>query len=200
MFGIYGMHFSLFLFGSLLIKYRDFSYSSFWVLLIPLGLYLGALRPWHDLTLFLQRSFEYSDVTAFQVQIALNSIGGLLIVFSVVSSPLCHKVLTWKPFIYLGKISFSLYLVHLPILFSVGCLFYISADRVNLRYAAAFAATSTIVISLGVAYLLTITADRFSIYLSNNVARKFVLSLGVTEAPLSDVAHNDTMICSKLAA
>ncbi|WP_268967519.1 acyltransferase family protein [Ochrobactrum quorumnocens] len=188
--GVNGMHFSLFLFGSLLLKYRQSWSSSKFAILIPFGLLLGVVRPWHGVMQSLQSFFMYSEGMAFNVQIALNSLGGALIVIAVVLSPSCQKILSKNTFKYLGELSFSLYLVHLPIFLTIGCFTFIKLEWLGLNLAAAGAALITIATSLIISDLLFRTADRFSVYLSNLVGRQVIGSFGAgkTEtAATSDV-------------
>lgn len=170
----YGIHFSLFLAGSLLFKYRYMQSKSAWILLIPLGFFLGVLKPWHSTMLALQSWFGYDDAVAFQIRITLNSLGGLAIVYSVVTTKIFHSLLSTRFFKYLGDISFSLYLIHLPIFFSIGCVLFVSLAHLGNHFAAIFAFFSTVIVSIFVSHLMYKTADKFSIILSNVVAEKFL--------------------------
>ncbi|MFB8341320.1 acyltransferase family protein [Brucella cytisi] len=176
MLGVYGIHFSLFLFGSLLFKYRNFETKSAWIFLIPTGLFLGVLRPWHGTMLALQSWLGYGEADSFQVQIALNSIGGVLIVFAVVTTKFFHGILSRRIFKYIGDISFSLYLVHLPIFFSIGCFLFVNFTWLGLHFAAFVGALSTVFVSLVVSHLMFKTSDKFSILLSNKIAAQFLMT------------------------
>ncbi|WP_197051955.1 acyltransferase family protein [Sphingomonas sp. 35-24ZXX] len=50
------------------------------------------------------------------VTIVSSGIGSVLLIGLIIASPKDFLILEWRPLLYLGKISYSLYLVHLPIL------------------------------------------------------------------------------------
>ena len=50
----------------------------------------------------------------------VSGIGASLIIIGVTLNPFVKSFLSSKPIVYLGKISFSVYLIHIPLLFSVG--------------------------------------------------------------------------------
>ncbi len=49
-----------------------------------------------------------------------NTVGAVLLVAGVLGSPATSRFLGWAPFAWLGRISFSLYLLHWPLNFSLG--------------------------------------------------------------------------------
>jgi peptidoglycan/LPS O-acetylase OafA/YrhL len=49
-------------------------------------------------------------------------VGAVLLVAAVLMSPLTQRLLSAKPLLLLGRISFPLYLLHMPILCTAGCL------------------------------------------------------------------------------
>ena len=54
----------------------------------------------------------------------VTTIGVSVLLIMSLSSKLASKVLLWRPFQFLGEISYSLYLYHLPILLSLFYVFY----------------------------------------------------------------------------
>lgn len=195
LFGVFGIHFSMFLIGSLLIRHRTTTWPAVTLVLIPLGLYLGGMRTWHPNIVAAQAILGGDGSLAFTIQIALNSLGAIMIVCCALFCEPFKKILSAGWAMYLGKISFSLYLVHLPIFFSVGCKTFMELQGI---VSPELAATLSIVVALSltfsVAQLITITADRFGISLSSKIGRIFQKTLEkksvanvapvVTEAPV----------------
>ena len=52
------------------------------------------------------------------------ALGGLLLVAVALFSPHARRVLVWRPFVWLGAISFGLYLAHVPVITSLGTGLY----------------------------------------------------------------------------
>ncbi len=187
--GIYGMHFSMFLFGSLFFRYRKNKLPSFALLLIPIGFLFGALRSWHGVMLSIQHGFGYSDGTAFQVQIFLNSLGGLLIVVAVIFCSPCKRFLSKKLFEYFGKISFSLYLIHLPVFLSIGCITYVKLTQsFGSTLSASIAIVVTFAITVLCADVIYRTADKFSMWLSDRIRDIFAKTFDGVHEPSDAVS------------
>lgn len=85
--------------------------------------------------------------------------GASALVCVVLFSSTCQRVLSQPPFIWLGKISFGLYLTHIPIMYSLSCYVFvrildmlhgIEADTAgsSLEYDLAFVATTLVSIPL----------------------------------------------------
>jgi peptidoglycan/LPS O-acetylase OafA/YrhL len=70
----------------------------------------------------LARFFWIAALVAFGLPVGLTlsiilaGAGSIVIIMMTISRPRALSVLEWPPFLYLGKISYSLYLVHLPVL------------------------------------------------------------------------------------
>lgn len=54
-----------------------------------------------------------------------HAVGGIIIFFVVIYSSMLQRLLTLKPLLYLGRLSFSIYLLHWPVLLSFGCGLYL---------------------------------------------------------------------------
>ena len=97
----------------------------------------------------------------------------LLLITSISSSYISHLLL-WKPFQFLGKISYSLYLYHLPILLSIIYLFYGKLPLLIIDG-----------ISFIIAILISTLAWRFiekpSMKLANIITKKYLPSFQVKE-------------------
>ncbi|WP_180127188.1 MULTISPECIES: acyltransferase [unclassified Acinetobacter] len=108
-FGIYSFIIGiyLFLYGNKLSKH----------LTIPaliIGLYFAGVHNFsHSYNFFI-------DILGSKSYTLLNIIAGPLIVFGVLMNTKISNALDKKPLIYLGKLSFSIYLLHLVIIYSIG--------------------------------------------------------------------------------
>lgn len=92
-------------------------------------------------------------------------IGACFLLAGVAASPTVQRWLSLRPLVFLGKISFPLYLVHVPILFSAGagsyCLFHSSLGRFGATTVAAFV---TLTASLVLSWLGSLTLEPFAIW------------------------------------
>lgn len=83
-----------------------------------------------------------------------------------------RNIFTKKPFTFLGEISFSLYLIHIPILFSVGASIYLYAG-IPSPYKLIVTFVSVIALTFIASYLFTIFIDRKAVSLSNKIGKYF---------------------------
>lgn len=96
-----------------------------------------------------------------------------LIVILIMHTPYLKRFFSWKPFVWLGKISFGLYLVHLPIILSFSSFLFITLN-VSLVPKLFILFLSTTFLSLIVAYLFTFSFDRSGILFSNKMGQFFL--------------------------
>jgi peptidoglycan/LPS O-acetylase OafA/YrhL len=99
-----------------------------------------------------------------------NAIGAILLVAGVLGSNAIARALSCQPLTYLGKISFSLYLIHWPIICSVSFgTMYLLKVRNGIDYLAALGATAmvTAVVVLAAAHLFEKLVDRPAIHLAD---------------------------------
>lgn len=74
---------------------------------------------WHWLTILTPQSYYDNEYWRFW-----NSIGAVLLIFGVLRMHWLQRLLTRPSLRYLGKVSFSLYLIHIPFLWTVGDRIY----------------------------------------------------------------------------
>lgn len=117
------MHFLTIFAGSCLHRIREWliSYQKLATALIFLGLYIGgydtsAAYMWLDLN-FGSLPFPLPDLTGKE-RLLMNIIGALFIVCGVLGSTKAAGLLTSRVPTFLGRISFSSYLIHWPIICS----------------------------------------------------------------------------------
>ena len=90
--------------------------------MLSLGLALCAAKDWHVV--------EWSRLTLGRFELAYapnlfqyqSQLGAVALYFGVLWCPLVWPLLESAPFRHLGRLSFSIYLLHFPILFTVVCL------------------------------------------------------------------------------
>lgn len=131
----------LFVAGSLLAKNRDFVIRH----LQRFGYQMSLLI----LALFLY-DFRYSTLGlvsyGFLVKFLIMT-GCILIISIVMASPVVSSFLRSKPLVVLGQSSYSLYLVHFPLMLTFTSLFYHSVSL-------AFSLSLSLGVSIGLAYLI----------------------------------------------
>ena len=86
--------------------------------------------------------------------VPLHLMGALLLVAAVVCLEPLQKIFGWKPFVKLGNISYSLYLVHFPVIATLGCvLFEVLYGKMSYHLAVLLAFVVTTVAVLGISVL-----------------------------------------------
>jgi peptidoglycan/LPS O-acetylase OafA/YrhL len=126
--------------------------SRWWMILVAVGLFLGG------------QSYRGSDLYAFASVLfphnefdCVRSIGAAFLVCGVLSSQPLQRLLCTPAPQFLGRVSFSLYLIHLPVLLTWLCWGFIVSGGITpiftLWVAAYFAAC------LFIAYVMTVNMD-----------------------------------------
>ncbi len=173
-FGEDGVYVGLFICGALLLS-RPALHGG-WYLCIPAA-YLATQNPWTALT-------EWTAKTLNELQINIgatpdvwfHAIAATLLVSAVLGSNSVKAFFSLRPFVWLGKISFSLYVCHIPIMMSLGSWALVRSDQAgHLRIGSALAIISTLVCSISVAAVLTATIDqpsqRFASFIGTHLVR-----------------------------
>lgn len=96
----------------------------------------------------------------------VKPLGAVFVLLGVLGAPVVQNCLAIRPLVFLGKVSFPLYLVHVLIECSLGCHVYLACVRTwNLPHAVGFAgaALATVSVSLAVAWIGSLTVDPLSI-------------------------------------
>jgi peptidoglycan/LPS O-acetylase OafA/YrhL len=146
------------------------------IVLLLAGIEFGAWR-------LKQPAFPGADVIAHGLHavvpfISMNrgeaqQLGAVLVVAAIAMTPILQRLLSTLPFRFLGTISFPLYLCHLPVLATAGCLIFATAFAAwgSIGAAALIAIPATTLIALVVASILTVVVERPSVRLSHAAAR-----------------------------
>jgi peptidoglycan/LPS O-acetylase OafA/YrhL len=102
-----------------------------------------------------------------------HAIGAVLVVHYIHCAPPFRTVLATRPLLYLGRISFPLYLVHLPIICSFGAwLIGRLHGEMSYNWMAITVAVTTILCSFGVAEVFSRVVDRPCLALGPYAARQ----------------------------
>jgi peptidoglycan/LPS O-acetylase OafA/YrhL len=99
-----------------------------------------------------------------------NQIGAILIFIAILNLPVAQTILSARLPQWLGRISFSLYLLHFPIMATLGCsLFVATAPQIGIIAATLLAMAVGLPITLIVAALFERWVDRGAVRLSHRV-------------------------------
>jgi len=135
--------------------------------LLVFGLYLCGV---HNNSDSYSVFFKFLDSRTYNL---LNFLGGFFIVVAALKSKAINKILDKKPLIHLGKISFSIYLIHISIIYILGVPIFNYAIINGCTFVASsvISCISVITITLLMSELYSRVFDDFSINLSNKIAR-----------------------------
>ncbi len=143
-------------------------------LLLALGLFMGTIPysavPWSIVRPFIEWPlptvpgipFTHTPITFF------HSLGAILVLIAANSFLPFRRMLSSRPFRFLGRISFPLYLIHIPLLMSVVCSCALGLLHFGMPYAwmAALSLALFFAVSLSAATVLLFVCEGPSITLS----------------------------------
>lgn len=142
-----------------------------WLLFIA-GFYLGSypsgVGPENSVYSFLNVPFIANKVVFYHL------VGAVMMIFALLNSNLLQKFFESRPLAYLGKHSFSLYLVHWPVMATFSCwfLFKLSGEGLTYNQIMAINFVLTMLIIFPVSMLMTKYADRAGTRFANWIANK----------------------------
>lgn len=136
-----------------------------------IGLYLAGAH---------KTSFSHSFISVFLGDFTYtlcNFVSGFLIVYAILYNDKFSNVFSWKIPVFMGKVSFSVYLIHMPILSTLGVfLFDVLFQSTNMYNFSAIIASILTIISIYVCSLLFYNLiDSKGMAISNHFA-KYVIS------------------------
>lgn len=106
-----------------------------------------------------------------------DEIGALMVFVAVMFVAPFRYFLQFKIFVWLGKISFSLYLVHYPIIVTIGSIIFVSvAFNFDVTAAAVVSFCAGLTITIAMAVLFERYVDRPAILLSKRVSAPLLLN------------------------
>lgn len=101
-----------------------------------------------------------------------NMVISFFLVFIVMKSSLLKQLFQLKPIVWLGKVSFSFYLIHLAVLCSLGCYLYWVLPYSHV-IKIIIASGATIVTTYALAVLFTKYIDDTAVNISNKIGKAF---------------------------
>lgn len=142
------------------------------VLIFILGLYFcGAHNNSASYSLFSsflgEKTYEY-----------LNFLGGILVVFAVLKSKIIDKILDKKPLIWLGKVSFAIYLIHISIIYIICVPIFnlLMSNGFSFVFSSLLSSFITFIAILFFSHYYSKYVDDFAINFSSKFS-KFILGL-----------------------
>jgi peptidoglycan/LPS O-acetylase OafA/YrhL len=142
-------------------------------ILLLIGIYLGSF-PYTDTAGTIYQILEL-NVLGNSAFIIYHIIGAFFILIAFLNSVALQKIFSKKIFEFLGKISFSIYLIHFVLLFSFSSFLFEKLTLLNLSYNLTFILTfvPSIALMISIAYLMYLYVDSFSINFSKKVYTLF---------------------------
>jgi len=140
------------------------------ILLFLFGLYCCGV---HNTSLSYQFFYHWLGEQTYDY---LNFIGGFFIVYAVLKGKWLAQILDQRFFVFLGKVSFSIYLIHLAVLYAIGIpLFNLLHLQWGWSYfnAGLWASIFIVVINIILARPYSHYVDDFAIKVSNALAKRF---------------------------
>nr|WP_253199105.1 acyltransferase [Clostridium gasigenes] len=117
-------------------------------------------------------SIKFGEINNF---ILFHTLGGALLVFVIINFKTLQNIFSSRTMVFLGKISFSLYLVHFLFINSLGCYIFIkTVNYFNYHISFLVSFIITFLFSIVTAYSFNRIIDTPAIYLSNKFS-KFIL-------------------------
>ena len=138
-------------------------------------------RLYSELSYFKYLTVFHNDLTYSRIFLHFVSLS--LIFLIVLTTPRIQKILSIGPLVFLGKTSFSVYVIHFVLVTGLTTGFLSRAQK-ELDYTMAVILTSVgmLIMIYALGYVLHRTVDQFSLDLSEKVAKKLNESSGKFEA------------------
>jgi peptidoglycan/LPS O-acetylase OafA/YrhL len=168
-FFLFMMGFLAYLFHQLLLRKNSRIWAVSSALMIASGLYICTFKDVGVVTLafsWLNSLTKFAAYSDFHWQ---SEAGATLIFLGVLGNPWARSVFSNRLTLWLGKLSFSVYLLHFPILFTIGCAVFFACA--SLPYAVAFALTlvTGTLLTFGGAVIFERWIDRRAVALSKRI-------------------------------
>ncbi|KAF6628594.1 acyltransferase [Paenibacillus sp. EKM208P] len=149
------------------------------VLVLLVGIYLGS-APYTSLMGTMYEPIEVwtkniNEWIQFDIdpRLLARTLGSAMILFALIRSKVLQHVFGWRPFVYLGQISFSLYLIHFTFLNTFSAFLFIKVIHFfnyNLAYAITFLVSMVPLFILSHYYMKYI--DQGALKLARKVEKK----------------------------
>jgi len=102
-------------------------------------------------------------------------VGAFFLVSAVLGNPLIKSMFETKVLVLFGKLSFVIYVLHLPVLMSVGCgVFVLFGSGLDLKLAASLSLFSTFTVTFVLSFLAYKLVDLPAQILANRFSDLFI--------------------------
>lgn len=137
-----------------------------WIVLV-LGVFLGSFPP-------IGERYEGTIYQFFPAKVLLFYIlGASMVLFALLHLEAPRKILGNKAFIWFNKSSYGFYLLHFPVLCTLGCgLFLVLHDKMNYHVATFIVYVVSFVVTTFLAWLIAKYVEKPGVKLANWVAKK----------------------------
>lgn len=142
------------------------------LILIAVGIFVASVPGDGMATIALALASKVTLMQAKSPYVLNTGIGAVIILLGVCMSVSAKRLLSSAPALWLGKISFSLYLIHFPILFSLGAWIFLHAlGTLGFLSSALLVFLVCIPLTVFLASLFEVSVDRRAISASRSSER-----------------------------
>lgn len=172
--GNFGPFFSAFLLGVMLATRTTWAVTNRWwpVAVLAVGVVLGGYTNEAGIYTYLRDLHPW--LAKQEAMIMLRVLGSFLVMLAVLQSSKLQRAFSTRPLKVLGRISFSLYLTHQPIMYSLSAFIMLQTWSMKYHASMAMSFCITAVVCMGVAYAMSETIDRWAISMSRRAAKFLV--------------------------
>ncbi len=175
----YGIYYAAFFLGLLLASCRIKAtrQSNYWVIPgIAVSLYFGGYNPDSQAYFFMSKISHTSLAHFTNPAILYYVIAATILIFIILNSTSIQKFLETPIILYFGYISFPLYLIHQPLIFSMCSISFLSTNKaIGYNLSALLALITLLLVTLPVSTFLRKTVDQFAIDVSHQFSNFMLL-------------------------
>lgn len=176
-----GIYYIAFLLGLLLASYEIkvlSTRSNYWVKLgLVISLYLGGYNHDSQGYFFIFHRFDTFLISLANPGTVYHVIAATILIFTVLKSTRIQNFLASPIIVYFGHISFPLYLVHQPLIFSICSLSFLYTNKtIGYHPSALLALVILVLVTLPISILSRNTIEQFSIKVSHEFAKFMLLN------------------------
>ena len=186
-FGTIGLFYSLFLAGAVLLIIPR---TPIPLVAAVIALVLGAQYPWTPLT----QAVDPYVPEWLDAQRVLHALGAVLLVSAALSSDILKSFLSSKPLVWLGRVSFGLYVCHLPIMITLGAACVLNLKPIwGLQIASAVGLLLVLITTIVLAEILRrfidVPSQQYASVIGRAVTRSIVRSALNNQTPFNRKAN-----------
>jgi len=172
-FGNNGIYLSLFLIGSFILKKNIILNKKLIIPLTFLTIFLAVENQWTPEVIWIS---SLNLITAYNLSLICHVIASILSLLIILSSTTAQNFFSNSFFSFLGKISFSMYVLHLPIMMSIGTLIinYSYTHHYNVHIFSAISIIFCLTLIITISYVSYNLIDKKSIKFASIIIKKIL--------------------------